>query len=110
MLFKNPEEFEKRANAYFDECFENAEPVTVTGLALYLGTSRETLMEYQKRDAFTDAVKRAKQRVELEYEKRLIKRGNAGDIFALKQFGWRDKFENEISSSKEAPFVVKVIE
>lgn len=35
-------------------------------------------------------------RIENAYEKRLIARGNGGDVFALKNFGWRDKAEREI--------------
>lgn len=33
--------------------------------------------------------------IEHAHEHRNIKRGNAGDIFVLKQFGWRDKTEVE---------------
>ncbi len=80
-------------DVYFVSCAESKEPLTITGLALALDTSRETLMDYQVRDGFSDAVKRAKLMIEQSYELRNIKRGNGGDIFALKQFGWKDKSE-----------------
>ena len=50
-------------------------------------------MDYQKNDEYSDTIKRAKLRIENAYEMRLIDRGNGGDIFALKQFGWSDKHE-----------------
>ncbi|KXK66847.1 hypothetical protein, partial [Christensenella minuta] len=42
--------------------------------------------------------KKAKLKIENAYEKRLIGRGNGGDIFALKQFGWKDKQETKIEA------------
>ena len=70
-------------------------PLTITGLALALDTTRQTLMDYQERDEFTDTVKRAKTVVENYAEKRLFGNNATGAIFALKNFGWKDKFENE---------------
>lgn len=91
LKFKNPEEFEAKAKDYFDNT--PLDEWTITGLALALDTTRETLMDYEERDEFSDAVKRAKLRVEMSYEKSLRKRGGAGDIFGLKNFGWKDKQE-----------------
>ena len=79
-----------------DDYFKTAEIVTITGLALHLGfNSRQSLINYQEKDEFLDTIKRAKSRVEMAYEERLINRGNGGDIFALKNFGWVDKQEVE---------------
>ena len=66
---------------------------SITGLAVFLDTSRETLMDYEGKPEFSDTIKRAKEQIQAEYEQSLIKRGNAGDIFALKNFGWKDKQE-----------------
>jgi hypothetical protein len=65
----------------------------ITGLALDYDTTHETLMDYENPDEFSDAVKKAKLKVEMSYEKRNIKRGNAGEILALKKSGWKDKTE-----------------
>lgn len=99
--FQSVEELQKKIDAYFLDCLTNDEPVTVTGLCLWLDTTRDVLMDYQNDDEFSYTIKKAKQRIEHAYEKRLIRRGNAGDIFALKQFGWTDKQEidNKISYS-----------
>lgn len=67
----------------------------ITGLAVHLGTSRNTLMEYEARPEFVNTVKGAKDRIEMAYELDLREKGNAGAIFGLKNFGWVDKTEVE---------------
>lgn len=93
--WNTPEELQEEIDEYFEICSEEKIPVTITGLALALNTTRETLMDYQNNDEFSDTVKRAKLRIENAYEQRLILNGRAGDIFALKNFGWKDKQEIE---------------
>ena len=83
------EELETLIESYFLET-----PIgnqTITGLALHLDTSRETLMNYEERDDFFDTIKKAKDKIEHAYELRGIKVGNAFDIFRLKNMGWKDK-------------------
>lgn len=91
LKFANVAEFQIQADDYFAKTPE-AE-WTITGLALHLDTFRDVLIDYQNKDEFSYAVKRAKQKVEMSYEKSLRKNGRAGDIFGLKNFGWRDKTE-----------------
>lgn len=93
LKFKTVEELQQKIDNYFASCDEQEEPITITGLALALDTSRETLCNYEEKEEYFDAIKRAKLRVQHAYEKRLVKRGNGGDIFALKNFGWVDKTE-----------------
>lgn len=93
LKFKTIKKLQDAIDEYFYKCDEDNEPVTITGLALALDTTRETLCDYEDKDLFSDAIKKAKLKVQNAYEKRLIKRGNAGDIFALKNFGWVDKTE-----------------
>lgn len=71
------------------------EPTTITGLALYLGfESRQSIYDYEKSGQFSYIVKRARMRVECEYEKRLsTTQAPAGAIFALKNMGWADRQE-----------------
>lgn len=89
--WKTVEELQELIDKYFKETPE--EEYAITGLALALDTNRQTLINYEKKDEFFDAIKKAKSKVELAYEKRLIKQGRSGDIFALKNFGWSDKQE-----------------
>jgi hypothetical protein len=77
---------------YFEQCNENQEKATITGLALFLGfNSRGTLNDYAKKEVFSDVIKRAMLTVENSYEKS----GTTFDMFALKNMGWKDKTEVE---------------
>ena len=59
--YKSPEEFDAKVEEYADYCKEQDEPVTWTGLALFLGfCSRQSIDEYLQYDGFSDSVKRAK--------------------------------------------------
>ena len=92
-----------------DEYFAKAEIVTITGLALHLGfNSRQSLINYQEKNEFLDTIKKAKARVEMAYEERLIMRGNGGDIFALKNFGWQDKQEIESKNENNNKLTIEV--
>jgi hypothetical protein len=100
LKFESVEVLEKACKAYFDSCIyetpdsakkrETPKPFTITGLALALDTSRQTLMNYEVREDFFDTIKRAKLRVENYAEERLFSDKPTGPIFALKNFGWKD--------------------
>lgn len=96
LKFKSPEELQIQIDEYFS--ITPFEELTITGLAIHLDTFRETLCNYEERDEFYDTIKKAKQRIENAYERRNIKRGNGGDIFALKNFGWRDENYHDVTS------------
>ena len=73
---------------------------TVSGLCVWLGITRETLRQYEKKPGFSDTVKKAKQRIENNIEEGILLgylNPTAG-IFNLKNnFGWSDKQEVEHS-------------
>jgi len=90
--YKTNKELQDKIDAYFNETPE--EEVTITWLALYLGfTERKSLIDYQWKKEFVHTIKKAKLKVENSYEKSLRKNGRTGDIFALKNFEWKDKSE-----------------
>ena len=97
--FQSLEELNSKIEAYFADTKE--EDLTITGLALALETSRETLMNYEERPEFFDAIKKAKDRIHNAYEKDLRRKGRSGDIFALKNFGWTDKQEIDHTTKGE---------
>lgn len=104
-IIPSPEEFDRRVDAYIADCKENKEPILLTGLILAIGlNSRASLDEYQGYDGFLNSVKRAKAFVENAYERRLVsgELQAAGPIFALKNFGWKDKQEIEHSVDDNA--------
>ncbi len=99
LKFKSPEEITQKAEVYFKNCEDNNLPITITGLAISLDTSRETLMDYEdnRGASYSYAVKKAKDRCEAYAEQRLWGSGNpAAPIFALKNYGWTDRQESKV--------------
>lgn len=91
-LWVNPEVLAKLV----DEYFENETQPTLAGLAYSLGISRSTLYNYENKDEFLDIIKKARRKVEKEYEKHLVYTDRpTGVIFALKNMGWADRSVNE---------------
>jgi len=98
-LYETPEQFEEKVYEYQEYCKETKEPVTWTGLALFLGfSSRQSINEYESYDGFSDAVKRAKLFVEWHYEMRVNGNNATGPIFVLKNMGWSDKQDLALTS------------
>ena len=105
-LYSTPAELQDQIDDYFDQ--EDTK-FTVCGLALFLGfTSRQSLLDYQNKDEFTDIIKKARLRIECGYEELLQKPGCTGIIFALKNMGWVDKVETDLSI-KEIPKLPDII-
>lgn len=115
-IYKSPEEFESAVNEYFEfikgesqhivkedgTVQENwkrkPEPPTITGLTLFLGfCDRRSFYDYEQNEGFSYTVKKARLRIEAEYEKALHYQSPTGAIFALKNFGWKDKQDIEHS-------------
>lgn len=100
--WEKPEEVYELGRKYIDDCISTNSPITVTGLALALDTTRETLMNYQEKDEFLATLKKLKSYAEEYAEKQLyIGKNAAGPIFSLKNFGWTDKTETDITSKGE---------
>lgn len=116
LAFKSVEELQAKIDAYFDMCDskirtvvtdrggikEIRKPYTMSGLALYLGCDRRTLVDYAHRDEYLPAIKSARQRVEGYIEEGMM----TGEIppipsiFNLKNnFGWADKQEIAITGT-----------
>lgn len=96
-IFETPDEFAAVAEAYFEARDKDEKPYTVNGLALALGMTRETLLRYGEKPEFSDAVKAVRAKLEDHWESRLAGGNAAGTIFWLKNQGWSDKTEQEIS-------------
>ena len=100
----SPEEVWNLAESYFTEREAQGKPITITGLAYHLDTTRETLCSYQHKDEFTDTISKLKLRVERFAEDRLYEGAATGPIFALKNFGWKDTQTH--AGDKENPIEV----
>ncbi len=95
--FKSVEEMQIAIDNYFKDCDEKERPYTISGLAYALDTNRQTLLDYQEKDDFSDTIKKAKAKIEQFVEERLFVGNNtAGVIFNLKNnYNWKDKQEIE---------------
>lgn len=119
-LYKTPEEMQTVIDEYFDWCdnktkeihsdklgdmiVPNPEPYTMSGLALRLGMSRETLSNYKEKTEFLDTIKAARNKVEYDIERRMNDKDTftPGLIFNTKNnFGWKDKSETDVTSKGE---------
>lgn len=116
--FKTVEELESAIQAYFDSCWDiddkgkrtQIRPYTITGLALALDTTRETLLDYEnKYEEFSDTIKRAKLQCQNYVEEGMImgKVPAIPAIFNLKNnYGWRDKTETDHTTNGKSITVV----
>ena len=101
LKFKSVEELEKKIDNYFKYCEEKHKPLTITGLALAIGmTSRRQLLEYQRRDEFHNAIRKAKLICENYVEQYLFTGKNmAGAIFNLKNnYKWEEQTKLDLTS------------
>ena len=123
--YKTVKEMQDKIDEYFNECngkvltddegqpffdkygrpiIVDTKPPTITGLALALGfNSRQTLLNYQGKDAFVDTIMRAKSRVEQYTEERLFdKDGANGAKFSLSNNfeGWKEKQQIDTNFTK----------
>jgi hypothetical protein len=102
--YEAPEDLELAIDAYFEE-FGNG--VTISGLAYYLGfESRQSMYDYKERPEFSYIIKRAALFIEQNYEGKLSNTSPTGAIFALKNMGWKDKHEQELTGANGGPVVI----
>jgi len=86
------QQFDRQGNALLKMC----KPYTITGLALALNTSRQTLLNYEERPEFFDTIKKAKDRCENYAEEGMFtgRIPAIPGIFNLKNnYAWVDKSE-----------------
>lgn len=123
LRFKTVKQLQDEIDEYFDYCDRRIRqewsekkqevvhavspaPYTMSGLARRLDISRETLVQYGHKDKYSDAVIRARERVQEDVENRMMETKNEkGAQFSLKNnFGWKDKTETEHSGDIQIVF------
>lgn len=100
LKFQSVEELQEKIEKYLTET--PMEDWTITGLAIALDTFRSVLVDYEHKDAYSNTIKMAKQMIEHSYELDLKRHGRTGTIFALKNFDWKDKQEQDITTDGKA--------
>jgi|SRR5690606_27525253 len=99
-FFESPEQMTEKIYGYFEET--SISDLTITGLALFLGfESRQSFYDYGEKQEFAYIIKRARLVIENKYESALTDNNATGSIFALKNMGWKDKTEQEITGKQE---------
>lgn len=111
LLFKSKEELQSKIDAYFESCYSEDDkgnrtqvrPYTITGLAVALDTSRQTLVNYEAKEEYFDTIKKAKDIIENWTEEQLYRNTQVtGVIFNLKNnYDWKDRTETDITSKGE---------
>ena len=102
LIFKTEKELETKIQEYFNHCKKTEEIPTISALAVYLDTSRETLCNYEKKEDFFDTIKRAKDRV-IALQEQLAMKGKINPtvwIFSAKNnLGYTDKKETDLTTA-----------
>jgi len=99
-LYEKPEEIEEQIELYFTDASERKYDLTITGLALFLGfCSRQMLYEYRERKEFSFIIMRAMLAVECGYEHALHSFKSHGAVFALKNMGWKDQVDSNVTQT-----------
>lgn len=106
--YTTADELREAVDDYFNTKIAENQPFTVSGLALHLGVTRTTLLNYEKKYAgteYAEIIGNAKLRIEEFVETCLFKSKvpTTGAIFNLKNnFGWKERQEvsNEIQVVK----------
>jgi hypothetical protein len=118
-LFDSPQKLQEAIDSYFEpmiDVYEQKggvlmkqgekkvikENPTITGLAYHLGfESRQSFYDYEEMEEFSYMIKKARLRVEIGYEESLRGNNVAGSIFALKNMGWKDQNQVDMTSKGE---------
>jgi hypothetical protein len=101
LRWQTPDELRAVLQEYLDNTPEDE--LTVTGMALELCASKQVLAQYEKRPGYSEIIREAKLLVENAYERDLRRKGRSGDIFALKNFGWKDTQEQVVTITEGGP-------
>ena len=96
--YKTPEELEQKISEYILGCKAERRPLTISGLATYLGLTTTTLRRYEKDypgTEYAEIISIAKQMIETYTEEALFdSRSCSGAKFSLQNnFGWTEKQE-----------------
>jgi hypothetical protein len=91
--WESPEKLDADIKEYFEYCRVNKRPLTIAGMAAYLGCDRQTIYNYSYKDEYFDVIKKARNKIIAYIEEELMIKGTAGQIFVAKQYGYKDTQE-----------------
>lgn len=94
-----PKELKQKGEAYKAYIDDTGKPPTFAGLAYYTGVDRQTLYNYSQKDEYFGTIKALRDWILASYEEIAITKGHSGIIFLMKNYGYTDKQETEISGN-----------
>lgn len=104
---ESPQRFDELVDEYVAYCEQEARPVTISGLTLFMGfATRQSFYDYGKAPEYERSVARARLIVADQYELRLHGQSPTGAIFALKNMGWSDQQRIDLGNADDKPFEV----
>jgi len=87
------------------------EPALLTGLALFIGfTSMDDFVAYEQKGKYKKILRKARLRVEAEYEKKLHQPAPTGAMFALRCMGWADAANGQQTPSASKKLRIEVVD
>ena len=109
LKYKDEKELAKGIEEYFEDCKKREKPYTMSGLANWLGITRQTLINYGKWEKYFTLKKKAKERVQQQIEENILDGtfNTTAGIFNLKaNYKWDDG--NKVNVSINHPKTEKV--
>lgn len=88
--FRTVEALEKKIEEYYKYCEKKEKPLTIAGIANFLGIDRLTFANYGKKDDFAPVIRKARRNILADLEERMITEGKRGQIFVAKNYGYDD--------------------
>lgn len=107
LKFPTPALLAEAIDHYFK--YVTREEITQSGLCLHIKLGKDSLNRYLLKEGYEDIVMMAKLKIENAYETSLREKGGAANIFALKNFGWKDTQEHQHSGNGDNPIVAKIV-
>lgn len=102
--------FKRLADEYLEECKQNSRTPLLTGYALKLGISKDTLTDYSKRSHYSEVVKRLDLITETMIQTKVLDDNKpVGGIFLLKaKFGYIEQQKLDLTSNGQTLGVVQL--
>lgn len=98
LKFETVAELETKIDAFFDHCKKENKNLTVEGLCVFLDCDKQTILNYQGKDGYSDVIDIAK----LKIADSVMGRAMSGDInptiaiwISKNHYGYKDKIETE---------------
>lgn len=126
-LYGSPEELEEKIKAYFEWCDSRTatktdkegnlivipwpRPYTISGLAMYLGMDRRSIINYEDRDEYFPAIACAREKCGRYAEEQLFEGNDRGAKFSLiNNYGWIESQQIDLNTTVQVELAPATID